>query len=263
MADEIVVAETVTVPTVDVKQSLQAWHAYQQLCRELLTQDDYVTIKGVKARKRSGWAKLRRFLGVTVEIIKETPWETEDDWGWDFVVRAYLPNGRFEDGDGSCSANELLESHIRPTRHNVRAKALTRAKNRATADLIGGGEVSAEELAAAPINGEKQEAKTPHWIENPKVRKRFWRWTREELGLSSDEVHEALGVESVKDFVGTMQDAKEAIMAYITRRLAEKKRANIEIHKPVARRVEVLKGEEAEKFRQIIENEAAEELYGE
>ena len=118
-------------------------------------------------------------------------------------------------------------------------------------------------VEAAPANGDRHETKPPHWIERPEVRKRFWRWTREELGLSSDEVHEALGVESVKDFAGTMQEAKEAIMAYMTRRLAEEKRANVEIHKPVARRVEVLKGEEAAKFRQIIETEAAEELYGE
>jgi len=119
------------------------------------------------------------------------------------------------------------------------------------------------EAGVVPGNGGRQEAKTPHWIENPKVRKRFWRWTREELGLSSDEIHEALGVESVKDFAGTMQDAKEAILTFITRRLAEEKRADVVIHKPVSRKVEVLKGEETEKFRQIIETEAAEELYGE
>ena len=59
----------------------------------------------------------------------------------------------------------------------------------------------------------------PHWIDDPATRKRFWQWTRETLGLSNGEVHEALGVESVKDYPGPRKQAHADIMAYITRQL--------------------------------------------
>ena len=53
-----------------------------------------------------------------------------------------------------------------------------------------------------------------HWIENPEVRKRFWAWA-EGLGLSHDDVHAALGVTSVKEYGGTMLDARTAIENWI------------------------------------------------
>ena len=47
------------------------------------------------------------------------------------------------DAVGSCASNERRFAHID---HDVRAIAHTRSKNRAVADLVGGGEVSAEEI---------------------------------------------------------------------------------------------------------------------
>jgi len=56
--------------------------------------------------------------------------------------------------------------------------------------------------------------KEPHWIEKEKVRKRFWAWTTD-MGLSNKEVHEALGVEHVADYEGSMLGAKDQIVAYV------------------------------------------------
>lgn len=53
-----------------------------------------------------------------------------------------------------------------------------------------------------------------HWIDDVTTRKRFWTWTNE-LGLSHEEVHEALGVESVKDFGGTKDAARAKINEWI------------------------------------------------
>ena len=56
--------------------------------------------------------------------------------------------------------------------------------------------------------------KAPHWIEDRTVQKRFWaKWHAE--GLSNDDVHNALQVGSVKDYVGTMDEALAEITAYI------------------------------------------------
>jgi len=59
-----------------------------------------------------------------------------------------------------------------------------------------------------------------HWIDDPKVRNRFWAWTGG-LGLDSTEVHDALGVISVKDFGGTMDEAKSMIETYVEQRAAQ------------------------------------------
>ena len=53
-----------------------------------------------------------------------------------------------------------------------------------------------------------------HWIDDATVRKRFWAWAKGTLGLTEDEVHEALQVESVKAFEGTMKAAKATLEAF-------------------------------------------------
>lgn len=64
-------------------------------------------------------------------------------------------------------------------------------------------EVVREEPKREPVvEGEARQ----HWIEQERVRKRFWAWTTGTLALNNDEVYAALGVESVKDFDGTMHE---------------------------------------------------------
>jgi len=73
-----------------------------------------------------------------------------------------------------------------------------------------------DEAAEDKGNGHKAEAAKPakHWIEDPKVRARFWAWTGQTLSLTNDQIHEALGVPTVKDFTGTMEKAKAKIQAW-------------------------------------------------
>jgi len=189
----------------DINAAIAMQQAYLDACRALLDDNDYAIIKGEKFRKRSGWAKLRRAFAVSCEVIREERLELDDDWGYLFVVRAFLPNGRFEDADGACMASEFSGQRIPATLPNVRAKALTRAKSRATSDVLGAGIVSAEEI----VNNNQ------HWIDKPKVRARFWRWVRQDLALTDQDVYQALGVEHIHDYTGTMQDAKDAITEYV------------------------------------------------
>ena len=56
-----------------------------------------------------------------------------------------------------------------------------------------------------------------HWIDSPDTRKRFWAWTREQ-GLSSLDVHEALGVEHVEQFAGDKAAAVKQINHWIDNR---------------------------------------------
>ena len=60
----------------------------------------------------------------------------------------------------------------------------------------------------------------PHWIESDVVRKRFWAYVGS-LTLSEADVHEALSVEHIKEYAGTMADAKAALDKYVSDRIAE------------------------------------------
>lgn len=53
-----------------------------------------------------------------------------------------------------------------------------------------------------------------HWITREDVRKRFWTWTKNQLGLTNAEVHEALAVEHIAAYSGTMDEAKRLLVAY-------------------------------------------------
>ena len=65
------------------------------------------------------------------------------------MVKVSAQNGRFAFGVGACASNERNFSHVE---HDTRSTAHTRAKNRAVSDLIGGGEVSAEEMMAERVD---------------------------------------------------------------------------------------------------------------
>lgn len=222
----LVPIESVIPIPIDVDRCIEEWRDYQRLTREILDDSDYATIRGIKARKRSGWAKLRRFYGISVRVLEEERMPFLEEWapGEPFVYR-FLVEGRLgnrvEHGDGACESTELEGSNIAPSEHNVRAKALTRAKNRVTSDLIGGGEVSAEELENGAPSKPARKPQAKHWIERDEARKKFWVWAREDLSLTDEQVHEALGVESVKDYKGTMAEAKKQIEEWIEAQMEE------------------------------------------
>ncbi len=154
-------------PMVSPEQALAAWKAFQDLKTKLLEPSDYHVLqmfqmgKGMVKKpfiKKSGWRKLATVFNLSVEIVSEKRVEypimeykdkktekTEVRPGFvvEIVARVTASNGRFMEGTGSCASNERGFAHLE---HDMRATAETRAKNRAISDMIGGGEVSAEEM---------------------------------------------------------------------------------------------------------------------
>ena len=104
------------------------------------------TIRGKQFRKKNYWRAVATAFNLTVENTKETLDESAESGAWGYLVmyRATAPNGRFADGDGACYASEKTAEQA--TVHNVRGHAHTRAYNRAVSNLVGFGEVSAEEM---------------------------------------------------------------------------------------------------------------------
>lgn len=143
-------------PAASVADVESAFRDYQRLCSQLLDNDDVQVIGGRSFRKKSAWRKLAVAFGVSCEVI-DRQYERDDNGRTvraEVVVRATAPNGRHMDGLGIC---DLTERKFSKPEHDIPATAMTRATNRACADLFGMGEVSAEEIIdhdtyAAPSN---------------------------------------------------------------------------------------------------------------
>lgn len=150
---------TAAISTVNVDQALAEWNAYQEITEKMLDDTDYQDIKGKKYKKKSAWRKYARAFNINTEILKEDIVKTEKTGAVkeaSFIVRATLPNGRYADGWGNCSRGERGFAH---PNHDIPATAMTRAQNRAIADLIGAGEVTADEIQAETTFQAKQNAK--------------------------------------------------------------------------------------------------------
>jgi len=140
----VVPVDTAMLP-VDVEQAIVEWKAYQDLTTRLLDKTDYQPIGPKSFKKKSAWRKYAKAFNLSCEIIDKIVERGEDGkiQYADFVVRATAPSGRYAEAWASCSRSERAFSHDQ----DIAATAQTRAENRAISDLIGAGEVSAEEMA--------------------------------------------------------------------------------------------------------------------
>ena len=177
MTNEIVAVEESTAPTtiqplqtVDVDAAKDFMNNYQELVEALLDESDYQPIQtknGIKnSKKKSAWRKLATAFNISDEVIEKEIIHDECHRiiSARYEVRATLPNGRHGVGTGSASIYDKISKKdtVEPTpfelrqrftnaEHDITSTAHTRAKSRAISDLIGAGEVSAEELSGAGI----------------------------------------------------------------------------------------------------------------
>lgn len=136
----------IVMPAVTPKQFVEAWKEYQQLKKELTNKEDIQLIGGNKFLKKSYWRKIATAFNLSVEITEEHKEVLGDNnIVYHFTQKATAPNGRYTYGTGSC---DRLEKGRMNTIHNTRTTAETRAFNRAVSNLVGGGEVSAEEITS-------------------------------------------------------------------------------------------------------------------
>lgn len=171
--NEIVAVDNSTAPSltnqfdiVDVDAAAEFMNNYQDLVNALLEKSDYQMINGQPKKKKSAWRKLATAFNISDDIVEEEIIRDECHRiiSAKFVVKATLPNGRYGMGVGDCSIFDKvnkndtkeptpfeLRKRFNNAEHDVLSTAHTRAKSRAISDLIGGGEVSAEELSG--MNG--------------------------------------------------------------------------------------------------------------
>lgn len=156
--------------------------------------DAIMELDGKKFRKKAYWRGVAVAFNLTVEVVEERRvvsghfHDGRENFGYIVTKRATAPNGRTVVSDGTCFAVEKARrfkcQHPHPTwkgktlhfphatcpdfdpefqwrtlsgdatEHNVRGHASTRAFNRAVSDLVGFGEVSAEEIDRDDEHGE-------------------------------------------------------------------------------------------------------------
>ena len=156
--------------------------------------DQIMDLEGKAFRKKGYWRAVRKAFGLNVRVIserREVAGKFEDgreNFGYVVSCEAVDPYGQVAPGDGSCYAVEKARRFKCPhlqegsrtrtvhwphdtcpdfdpdyswrtqpaqaTEHNIRSHAHTRAFNRAVSNLVGFGEVSAEEVEDDPQHTE-------------------------------------------------------------------------------------------------------------
>jgi hypothetical protein len=149
--------EASVIAPLAVEEVVSSMEAYQEMLPRLLQDSDYQDAgRGKRFVKKSGWRKIAKAFGLSTEIISqriERDPEGEPLRATVIVRALHGPTGQHSDGDGHCSADESRFSGPQGNRSKIEndltATATTRAKNRAISDLVGMGDVSAEEEAAS------------------------------------------------------------------------------------------------------------------
>lgn len=138
----------------DVAAQRDAMALYQQGLQSILDESDWQNAgRGRKFVKKSGWRKIAAWFSLNIEIRGEVGGVERAEDGSvlraHVVARAVAPNGRHADGDGYCDVSESRFADNKAKLENdLRGTATTRAVNRAVSNLVGMGEVSAEEVNA-------------------------------------------------------------------------------------------------------------------
>ncbi len=138
------------VAPLDIDRLAEAFRKFEEFKQRLLTKEDSVEIQGRQFLKKSAWRKWALACGVSdrimsIQRVPDNGKDTENGFYYRIVAEAYhLPTGRAATGAAIASNKE--KKNWAHEEHDVFTLAATRAKNRAIADLVGGGEVSAEEI---------------------------------------------------------------------------------------------------------------------
>jgi len=143
----------ITLVAPNVNEAIISMRAFQELKSKLLDENDLVQIEGKKYIKRSGWRKIALAFNISTEIIEVSREEKDGRYIVRVKARAIAPNGRVSEEIAVCDSSEFENGKLRASIHNIETKATTRALNRAISNLVGGGEVSAEEIIADDENG--------------------------------------------------------------------------------------------------------------
>ena len=142
----------------NIENAKKMLETFKKIKKEILTSDDFVTVEGRTYIKRSGWKKIAMVFNISTRIIDIHRERFADNYIVAVKAEAVMGDKVAQDV-GACSSEEFDHySNLHTTEHNIEATAVTRAIDRAISDVIGIGELSAEEII--PIEVEKPQTQT-------------------------------------------------------------------------------------------------------
>lgn len=139
VASEMIILKPITT----IENIVSTYLEYNLLKDRLLIDSDFQLIRWKKCIKKAGFRKLATAFWISTEITRESRVNLDRYFIYEITCRATAPSGRYSEACASCASNERDFTHLE---NDVRATAQTRATNRAISDLIGTGEISAEEI---------------------------------------------------------------------------------------------------------------------
>lgn len=163
-------------PVESIEDIKKKWNKFSQVKKELLSSGDIMTFNGQPYIKESGWRKIATAFNISLRIIERNREEHENSKGkyyvWRYWVEAKAPNGRIQQAEGSCTSQDPFFSQkhgesVEPNESDIIHTAQTCAYNRAISDLVGGGELSAEEMKSLKV--EKVKFKEPKPKKTPYI----------------------------------------------------------------------------------------------
>ncbi len=165
VSDIVKPAMVAIVAPLDIDQLADAFKKFEAFKNRLLSQDDSVSIQNKKFLKKSAWRKWALACGVSdrivsIERVPPTGRDPQTGFYYRVVTEAFhLPTGRSASGVAVASSNE--KPRWAHEEHDVLTLAATRSKNRSIADLVGGGEVSAEEMEGGQASTVQAQSNIP------------------------------------------------------------------------------------------------------
>ena len=229
MIDEYGLVETeentTALTPVDVEGAVEFFHHYENLTKKLLTPDDYQKTGKKSFKKKSAWRKYATAFNISDEIVNEDIIR-DDNYriiSAKYVVKAIASNGRFGYGVASCSIFDKIKAtdttepspfelrkRFNNAENDVIATAHTRAKSRAISDIIGTGEVSAEEIDSVnENNGTKRPVRRPK--PTPKKSPKKAPKKSEVMDGEIVEPSDVPKTQSLKELCGENQNIKEVV----------------------------------------------------
>jgi hypothetical protein len=164
-------ASTGVMPILTPAEARAQMVAYTELVNAVVLDVDYQEFKErgqtKRFKKKSAVKKLQTYFGFSVDVLD---WRRVDlgdgHFAYEVKARAKSPNGRYVDALAACATTEerfdvkryddetearyqgRQKKALARSTHDVLSTAETRATNRAAMNLIGAGEVTAEEIGS-------------------------------------------------------------------------------------------------------------------
>jgi len=170
---------SIVKPAVTANEVREAMKAYIEIRNACLLPSDLLYIgsngKPIKDSsaavsthvKKSGWRKVGVAYNLSWTVDDPVLENSEDKFGKYFIFKSratvVAPNGRYTSALGVCSSRNPFFSRahgidIQPNPEDIAMMSQTVAINRAISDMVGGGEVTAEEIMGKTEREEKAEA---------------------------------------------------------------------------------------------------------